>query len=163
MDRAVAIDPEQSFRKHSGKRQWNGTAPHRNMELEARCQSDLRNRMRKTKADHRNLAVDRALYSGMMRLHVLHHATVGPILGLGVVEELALPGYRISPGTLYPMLHRLEKKGYMSSIERRNGESLSDVYRPNPLGRKALAAANAKVREFIGELMEGQRRCAEDA
>jgi DNA-binding PadR family transcriptional regulator len=40
----------------------------------------------------------------------------------------------------------------------RNGKSLRKVYRATPLGRKALAAASAKVREFIGELMEGQRR-----
>jgi PadR family transcriptional regulator PadR len=66
--------------------------------------------------------VDRDLYSGMMRLHVLHHAAEGPIFGLGMVEELARHGYRISPGTLYPLLHRLEKKGYLRSIEQRNGK-----------------------------------------
>ena len=122
------------------------------------CRSDLRNRMKKTKADQRDPAVDRDLCSGMMRLHVLHHAAEGPIFGLGMVEELARHGYRISPGTLYPLLHGLEKKGYLSSIEQRNGKSLRKVYRATPLGRKALAAASAKVREFIGELMEGQRR-----
>jgi PadR family transcriptional regulator PadR len=63
--------------------------------------------------------VDRDLYSGMMRLHVLHHAAEGPIFGLGMVEELARHGYRISPGTLYPLLHRLEKKGYLRSSEQR--------------------------------------------
>jgi PadR family transcriptional regulator, regulatory protein PadR len=52
----------------------------------------------------------------------------------------------------------LEKKGYLSSIEQRNGKSLRKVYRATPLGHKALAAATTKVREFIGELMEGQRR-----
>jgi PadR family transcriptional regulator PadR len=114
--------------------------------------------MKKTKADHRELTVDCDLYSGMMRLHVLHHATKRPIFGLGMLEELARHGYRISPGTLYPLLHGLEKKGYMSSIEQRNGKSLRTIYRATPLRRKALAAASVNVREFIGELMEGQRR-----
>ena len=114
--------------------------------------------MKKAKADHQDLAVDRDLYSGMMRLHFLHHAAEGPVFGLGMVEELARRGYRISPGTLYPLLHGLEKKGYLSSMEERNGKSLRKIYRAAPLGRKALAAASAKVREFIGELMEGQRR-----
>jgi len=113
--------------------------------------------MKKTNADHRELTVDRDLYSGMMRLHVLHHATKRPIFGLGMVEELARHGYLISPGTLYPLLHGLEKKGYLSSLQRRNGKSLRTIYRATPLGRKALAAATAKVRELIGEL-EGQRR-----
>jgi PadR family transcriptional regulator len=112
--------------------------------------------MKKTKAG--DLTVDRDLYSGLMRLHVLHHATERPIFGLGVVEELARHGYRISPGTLYPLLHGLEKKGYLGSTQQRNGKSLRTIYRATPLGRKALAAATAKVRELIGELMEGQSR-----
>jgi DNA-binding PadR family transcriptional regulator len=54
---------------------------------------------------------DRDLYSGLIRLHVLHHAAEGPIFGLGMIEELNRHGYRISPGTLYPLLQGLEKKG----------------------------------------------------
>jgi PadR family transcriptional regulator PadR len=52
---------------------------------------------------------DRDLYSGLIRLHVLHHASQEPIFGLGMLEELGRHGYRISPGTLYPILHGLEK------------------------------------------------------
>ena len=66
---------------------------------------------------------DRDLYSGLIRLHVLHHATEEPIFGLGMLEELARHGYRISPGTLYPILHGLERKGYLRSAERQDGES----------------------------------------
>jgi DNA-binding PadR family transcriptional regulator len=49
----------------------------------------------------------------------------------------------------------LTKKGYLRATERRNGKSLRKVYRATPLGRKALLAAKVKVRELIGELMEG--------
>ncbi len=119
--------------------------------------SEIRNRVKK-KSGSADGAVDRDLCSGIIRLHVLHHATEGPIFGLGMAEELARHGYRISLGTLYPLLHGLQKKGYLSSIELRNGKSLRTVYRATPLGRRALAAASAKVREFIGELMEGQQR-----
>jgi hypothetical protein len=31
---------------------------------------------------------DRDLYSGLIRLHVLHHAAEEPIFGLGMAEEL---------------------------------------------------------------------------
>jgi PadR family transcriptional regulator, regulatory protein PadR len=97
------------------------------------------------------------LYSGLVRLHVLHHAVEEPIFGLGMLEELARHGYRISPGTLYPILHGLEKKGYLRSSELRNGKSLRKVYRATALGRKALAAAKSKVRELFQELiMEGE-------
>ena len=107
--------------------------------------------MSKTKFDE-----DRELYSGLIRLHVLHHAAEEPVFGLGMIEELARHGYRISPGSLYPLLHGLEKKGYLRSTEERNGRSLRKVYRATPRGRRALAAAKHKVRELFHELIEGQ-------
>jgi DNA-binding PadR family transcriptional regulator len=100
------------------------------------------------------LAEDKDLYSGLIRLHVLHHAAEEPIFGLGMMEELARHGYRISAGTLYPLLQRLETKGYLRSSEKRNGKSRRKVYRATALGRKALAAAKSKVRELFHELME---------
>ena len=99
---------------------------------------------------------DRDLYSGLIRLHVLHHAAEEPVFGLGMVEELARHGYRISPGTLYPMLHALEEKGYLRSTETRDGKSRRKVYRATRLGRKALGAAKSKVRELFGELIAGE-------
>jgi DNA-binding PadR family transcriptional regulator len=73
-----------------------------------------------------------------------------------MLEELARHGYRISPGTLYPLLNGLEKKGYLRSTELRNGKSLRKVYRATAQGRAALAAAKEKVRELFGELTEGR-------
>jgi PadR family transcriptional regulator, regulatory protein PadR len=112
--------------------------------------------MSKTKSNGGDYAADRDLYSGLIRLHVLHHAAKEPIFGLGMIEELARHGYRISPGSLYPLLHGLEKKGYLRSVERRSGKSLRKVYRATPLGRKALIAANGKVRELFRELIQGK-------
>jgi DNA-binding PadR family transcriptional regulator len=112
--------------------------------------------MSQTKSEHRDYAADRDLYSGLIRLHVLHHAVKEPIFGLGMIEELARHGYRVSPGSLYPLLHGLEKKGYLRSRNERNGKSLRKVYRATPLGRKALKAAKTKVRELFRELIEGK-------
>jgi PadR family transcriptional regulator, regulatory protein PadR len=97
---------------------------------------------------------DRDLYSGLIRLHLLHHAAEQPIFGLGMIEELGRHGYQISPGSLYPLLHGLERKGYLKASEVRNGKSLRKVYRATPLGRKALASAKEKVRELFRELIE---------
>ena len=112
--------------------------------------------MSKTKSDFHGLRADRDLYSGLIRLHVLHHAAEAPIFGLGMIEELGRHGYRISPGSLYPLLHGLEKKGYLRSRQQRNGKSLRKVYRATVLGRKALEASKIKVRELFRELMEGE-------
>lgn len=84
---------------------------------------------------------DRDLYSGLIRLHILHHAVEAPIFGLGMQEELARHGYRISPGTLYPLLNGLEKKGYLRSWEERDGKSRRRLFRATPKGRQALKAA----------------------
>jgi PadR family transcriptional regulator PadR len=111
--------------------------------------------MPKTNIDE-DSGADRELYSGLIRLHVLHHAVHEPIFGLGMVEELARHGYKISPGTLYPLLHGLERKGYLRATERRNGKSLRKVYRATPLGKSALRAAKSKVRELFRELIEGR-------
>ena len=115
-----------------------------------------RNRMSKTKSDNTLSAADRDLYSGLIRLHVLHHAAEEPIFGLGMMEELARHGYHISPGSLYPLLHGLEKKGYLRSSQQVNGKSRRTVYRATASGRKALEASKIKVRELFRELMEGE-------
>jgi PadR family transcriptional regulator PadR len=111
--------------------------------------------MSKSTIDKESATADRDLYSGLIRLHVLHHAVEGPVFGLGMIEELARHGYRISAGSLYPLLQGLEKKGYLRSTEHRNGKSLRRVYQATPLGRKALIAAKNKVRELFHELIEG--------
>ena len=104
------------------------------------------------------MEMDRDLCSGLIRIHVLHHAAAAPIFGLGMIEELASHGYRISPGSLYPMLHGLEKKGYLLSTEERRGKSLRKVYRATALGKQALASAKRGVRELLREIMPEELR-----
>jgi PadR family transcriptional regulator PadR len=99
---------------------------------------------------------DRDLYSGLIRLHILHHAAEQEIFGLEMARELGRHGYHISAGTLYPLLHGLEKKGYLRASKERSGNSFRKVYWATPLGRQALRAAKRKVRELFGELIEGK-------
>ena len=100
---------------------------------------------------------DRFLYAGLIRLHVLHHAVEEPVYGLAMIEELGRHGYRLSAGTLYPILHGLEEKGYLRSVERRIGKTMRRVYRATPAGRRALESAKVKVSELFGELLEDAR------
>lgn len=97
---------------------------------------------------------DRDLYAGLIRLHVLHHAAKEPVYGLAMIEELGRHGYRISAGTLYPILHGLEAKGYLRSATERHGKSTRRLYRATPSGKRALATAKEKVQELFGELFE---------
>jgi DNA-binding PadR family transcriptional regulator len=94
------------------------------------------------------------LYAGLIRLHILHHAAHEAIFGLAIIEELGRHGYKLSAGTIYPILHGLERKGYLRSTKERNGKTFRRIYRATPKGRKALEAAKDKVRELFGELFE---------
>ncbi|MBI2957244.1 MAG: helix-turn-helix transcriptional regulator [Chloroflexi bacterium] len=97
------------------------------------------------------------LYSGFVRLHILHHAAGGPIFGLWIIEELGRHGYRLSPGTLYPILHGMERSGYLISERQLVQGRFRRVYSITPAGRDALALSREKVRELFGELFEDRR------
>ncbi|MBV9083996.1 MAG: PadR family transcriptional regulator [Acidobacteriaceae bacterium] len=73
-----------------------------------------------------------------------------------MIEELARHGYKMSPGTMYPILHSLEKKGYLRSSTFRSGRICRRVYTGTRAGRKALRDARKKVRELFGELIQGK-------
>jgi DNA-binding PadR family transcriptional regulator len=92
--------------------------------------------------------------TGFIRLHILHHAAKEPLVGHWMIEELRRHGYRLSPGTLYPMLRGMEEKGYLRSTGKRLGRRFWREYRATAAGRRALKAAKAKLRELFNELIE---------
>ena len=103
---------------------------------------------------HPNKSGHRELYSGLIRLHVLYHASKEPIFGLEMIEELERHGYRLSAGTMYPLLHGLENKGLLRSSRTGNRPNSRLVYRATAAGRAALTVAKDKVRELFRELFE---------
>jgi PadR family transcriptional regulator, regulatory protein PadR len=98
------------------------------------------------------------LLKGLIRLHILHHASEGEFYGQWMIHELARHGYTLSPGTLYPMLHGLERRGYLKSKTERAGRTFRRLYRATALGREANKLAKIQVRELIGELQGSRSR-----
>jgi DNA-binding PadR family transcriptional regulator len=96
------------------------------------------------------------ILSGLIRLHILHHAVEGEVYGHWMIEELGRHGYRMSPGTLYPMLHALERKGFLKSRTKGVGRRARRLYRATKKGRAALEMAKDRVNELFGELIEGR-------
>jgi DNA-binding PadR family transcriptional regulator len=94
------------------------------------------------------------LLGGFIRLHVLHHAAKEPLVGFWMMEELRRHGYRLSAGTLYPLLHGLERRGYLRSVAKREGRRSWREYRATPAGRRVLEEAKERLRELFHELME---------
>jgi len=100
---------------------------------------------------------DREFFGSLIRLHILHHAAQEPVFGLWLIEELRRHGYRIGPGTLYPMLHGLEGRGLLRSRVERDGSAARRRYAATAKGRRALARARLKVKELFGEIFETPR------
>jgi PadR family transcriptional regulator PadR len=100
----------------------------------------------------------RELFFGLIRIHVLVHALHEPIFGLAMMEELAHHGYRIGPGTLYPLLHGLERGGLLRSELKNVAGRRRRVYKITAEGRKALERARLKVDELHHELHEEHPR-----
>jgi PadR family transcriptional regulator, regulatory protein PadR len=93
------------------------------------------------------------LLAGFVRLHILHHAAEGDLYGQWMIEELGRHGYKLSAGTLYPMLHAMERRGYLTSRTERAGRSQRRIYRATPLGCDALALARERMRELFHEVL----------
>jgi DNA-binding PadR family transcriptional regulator len=94
------------------------------------------------------------IFSGLIRLHILHHAAQGSVYGLWLIEELGRHGYRVSPGTLYPILHSMERAGYLRSDRQEAQGRIRRCYTITPSGSQVLGEGKTKVRELFGELFE---------
>lgn len=72
-----------------------------------------------------------------------------------MIHELAHRGYKVSAGTFYPMLHSMEKKGYLTSRTERVGGTHRRIYNATPYGVAALEMAREKARELFREVVGG--------
>lgn len=91
---------------------------------------------------------------GAVRLHILHHASKQDIHGARMSEELARHGYRISPGTLYPTLHRMESDGLLSSRQVSVGGRARRLYTITDAGRQELAGERRALAELAREVLQ---------
>ena len=95
----------------------------------------------------------RDFFLGFVRIHVLHHATLEPVYGLAMIEELGRHGYDLSAGTLYPILHGMEEDGLLERTERTVEGRVRKYYTATAKGRAALDEAKGKIRELVAEVL----------
>ncbi|MEW5945980.1 MAG: PadR family transcriptional regulator [bacterium] len=99
--------------------------------------------------------VNREILLSFWKVHILHHAEKQAVYGQWMLEELRRHGYRLSPGTLYPMLERMEEYGWLKSrSDPRGGARARKDYRLTKDGKKVLNMIRGKVRELHGEVVE---------
>ncbi|MFF9981273.1 PadR family transcriptional regulator [Streptomyces erythrochromogenes] len=100
----------------------------------------------------------REFQRGAVRLHILHHAAEEEIHGAWMTEELGSHGYQISPGTLYPALHRLEADGLLTSEQRVVDGRTRRVYKATEAGKQALAEDRRALAELAREVLGDDTR-----
>ncbi len=100
-------------------------------------------------------------YGGFIRLHILYHAAKEEIYGVEMMRELRRHGYRMGPGTLYPILHDLEKSAYLVSTESIVRGKRRKNYRITSKGSRLMANARARLRELFEEVIEHHDRLEE--
>lgn len=98
--------------------------------------------------------LDRKFFLGFIRIHILYHASKEKIYGAEMMEELKRHGYTISPGTLYPILHNLEKENLLKSEEENVEGKIRKYYKTTKLGKKTLDELKKKTQELIKEILE---------
>ncbi len=96
--------------------------------------------------------VDREIRLAFWKVHVLHHAAKAPVYGLWMLDELAEHGHRLSPGTLYPLLARMEANGWLRSESDGSGKSRRN-YVITPAGRAVLRALRHDIEELHEEVV----------
>ena len=92
-------------------------------------------------------------FLGFVKIHILYHASKEPIYGVEILAELGRHGYRLSPGTLYPTLHRLEREGYLSMQGKIVGGKVRKYYTITERGLAILDEARKKIGELVDEVI----------
>ena len=92
-------------------------------------------------------------FLGFVKIHILYHASKEPIYGVEILAELGRHGYRLSPGTLYPTLHRLEREGYLSMQGKIVGGKIRKYYTITERGLAILDEARKKIGELVDEVI----------
>jgi len=102
-------------------------------------------------------ATEREILRPLWKVHILHHASESPVIGNWLMEELREHGYRVSPGTLYPLLRRMVRLGWLR-------QAPQGRYRLTGEGRRVLAEVRARLRELQREVFprEGRSKRAHD-
>jgi DNA-binding PadR family transcriptional regulator len=94
-------------------------------------------------------AAEKEILRPLWKVHILHHAGEAPVVANWLLEELREHGYRVSPGTLYPLLGRMVRLGWLAV-------NADGRYRITPAGRSALAEVRARLLELQREVFGGR-------
>src|SRR3974390_156817 len=99
-------------------------------------------------------AINREILLSFWKLHIMHHAGTEAVNGQWVLTELRRHGYEISPGTLYPLLNRMARLGWLKcKVDPDGGGPARKDYPLTAEGRKVLELIRKQVKELHREVV----------
>jgi DNA-binding PadR family transcriptional regulator len=82
------------------------------------------------------MAIDREFQRGFVKLYALWRASKEEVYGVQIIEEMRLLGFKVSPGTLYPVLHTLLDENDLTVLDRVVNGKVRKLYRATSKGRE---------------------------
>lgn len=97
----------------------------------------------------------REILLGFWKVHILHHAAEHPVVGQWMLVELRRHGYDVSPGTLYPLLKRMERNGWLRcEVEEGSGPRGRRYYHLTQHGARVLNVLRKSVSALRLEVLQ---------
>lgn len=97
------------------------------------------------------MSVDKTLLSGSMSLLILKLLSEKDLYGYEMIDTLRRRSenvFELKAGTLYPLLHSLEDKGYLTSYEQEASGKVRKYYQLTKEGRRFLEKKQAEWTEY---------------
>jgi len=85
------------------------------------------------------------------KIHILHHAEEHGLYGQWMLEELRRHGYRLSPGTLYPLLARMAERGWLRAEKTKKARE-ARMYHITAEGAQVLKRLRVSLAELKNEV-----------
>lgn len=97
------------------------------------------------------MAIDKSLVSGSMTMLLLKLLEEKDMYGYEMIETLRARSnnvFELKAGTLYPLLHSLESKGYVTAYEKEAGGKTRKYYSITKMGKKASEDKKKEWEEY---------------
>ena len=97
------------------------------------------------------MAVDKSLISGSTTMLILRLLEGKDMYGYEMIETLQKKSqnvFQLKAGTLYPLLHTLEGKGYLTSYEDSTGQKVRKYYSITKSGKNFLSQKKEEWKEY---------------
>ena len=101
----------------------------------------------------------RDVHLAFIKVHILYHAAKEDVFGIGLIEELGRHGYKLSPGTLYPTLAKMQQSGLLTCEHRTVQHKQRKYYKITCAGLELLDDVKVKLKELYEEVIKGKRSC----